>query len=590
MKQFFKFFFASVLGTIVAGLLFFFIMFGIIAGIAAVAGSGDKTIKIKENTVLLMNLDGPIVERTKNDPFSDAISAIQDIPTPIGLNVILKNIQKAKEDNNIKGIYMESGVVNAGFATIEEIRDALIDFKKSGKFIVSFSPVYSQRSYYLASVADHIYLNPEGMLEFKGLFAQRTFLKGTLEKIGVEMQVIKHGKFKSAVEPFIRKDMSEPSRLQTKKYVNSLWEHVVTKIGEQRSLDNEQIMAIADKMPMFREQQELVDAGLIDGLKYKDEVIDKLKELTDTEQKDDIESVSIRKYTKVHVPRKEKGFAKDKIAIIYAVGEIDGFSGDGINSDDLSKTIRKARRDSSIKAIVFRVNSPGGSALGSEIIWREVKLAQKVKPVIVSMGDLAASGGYYISCAAQTIVAQPTTLTGSIGVFGLIPNIKGLMNKIGVTFDGVKTNKFADMPSTTRPFTKEERGLMQSYIELVYKTFITHCADGRKTTTEKIDEVGQGRVWSGENAISINLIDTIGGINDAIEIAKQQAGLEKFRIVELPKIPDPFEQLLKELTGDVKMFIGKSVMGDDYKYLQTIENLKKGYQIQSRMPYDITIY
>jgi len=565
-------------------------MFGIIAGIAAIAGSSDKPVKINKNTILLLDLNRQIVERTESDPFSDALATMQDIPSPIGLNNILKNIKKAKADKNIAGIYLETGLVNAGFATIEEIRNALIDFKTSGKFIISFSPVYSQKSYYLASVSDQIYLNPGGMLEFKGLAAQNVFIRGTLEKLGVEMQIVKHGKFKSAVEPFIRDNMSEPARLQTKKYVNSIWEHVIKKIGEERNLSRAQLMAIADKMITYGDVQGFVDAGLIDDLKYKDEVIDKLKELTDTDLEDDLTSVSIRKYTNAIVPGAAKGFVKNKIAIIYAEGEIDGTSRDGIDSEKLSKAIRKARRDSSIKAIVFRVNSPGGSALGSEIIWREVKLAQEVKPVVVSMGDLAASGGYYISCAANTIVAQNNTLTGSIGVFGVIPNTAGLMKKIGVTFDGVKTNKFADMPTISRPFTKDERALMQNSVEFVYKTFITRCADGRETTTAKIDEIGQGRVWSGKNALNINLVDTIGGIDIAVNIAKQKAGLEKYRIVELPKIPDPFEQFMKELTGNVKMFIGKSIMGDEYKYLKTIENLKNGYQIQTRMPYDVEVY
>ncbi len=588
MKQFFKFFLAVVLGGLVTVFLLFFLMFGMVAGIASFTSS-DKDVKIKENTVLVIDIDGPVVERVKNDPFQEAIAAMQQIPSAYGLNDILKDIRKAKDDDNIVGIYLENGMINAGYATIEEIRNAIIDFKKSGKFVISFAPVYTQRSYYLASVADKIYLNPGGMLEFKGLYSQRIFYKGTLEKLGIDMQVVKHGKFKSAVEPFTRDNMSDPARLQTEKYVGSIWEHLVSKISETRNIDKTKLNKIADDMPMFRDQELLVKEGLIDGLKYKDEVIAELKEKTGTDEKDDVNSISLKKYTKVYVPKKHKGFIKDKIAIIYAEGDIDGITNEGIDSEKLSKAIRKARRDSSIKAIVFRVNSPGGSALGSEIIWREVKLAKETKPVVVSMGDLAASGGYYISCAADKIIAQPVTLTGSIGIFGLIPNTQGLMKKIGITFDGVKTNKLSDMPSTVRPFTKEEKALMQNYIEMGYKLFITRCADGRHTTTEKIDEVGQGRVWSGENAININLVDTLGGINDAIEAAKQMANLEKYRIVELPKLPDPFEELIKELTGNMKMFIGKSIMGDEYKYLETIENLKNGSQIQARIPYDIEL-
>jgi len=589
MKQFFKFFLAVVLGTLVSFFLIFILMFSVLAGIAAVASSGEKEVKIKDNTILVMTLKGPIVERAINDPFAEAFAALRDEASPIGLNVILKNIKKAKNDENIEGIYLEAGIIEAGYATVEEIRNALEDFKESGKFIVSFSPVYSQKAYYLASVADKIYLNPEGMLEFGGLFAEGVYLKGTLDKLGIDMQVVRHGKFKSAVEPFIRHNMSESARLQTEKYLYSMWDHVIKKVGEQRDLDEAALKAIADSAPVFRNPQELVDAGLIDGLKYKDEVIDELKSLTKTDEKKDLKSVSLGRYTKVPVQKKKKGFVKEKLAIIYAEGEIDGFSNDGIRSDELSKTIREARRDSSIKAIVFRVNSPGGSALGSEIIWREISLAQDVKPVVVSMGDVAASGGYYISCAAQTIVAEPVTLTGSIGVFGLMPNFKGLMDKIGVSFDGVKTNKFSDMPSVTRPFTKEERALMQGYVERTYQTFIAHCANGRHTTTEKIDEIGQGRVWSGENALVINLVDTLGGISDAIEIAKKEAGLEQYRIVELPEIPDPFEKFIKELTGNMKMFIGRSFLGDEYKYLRTYENLKNGYPVQARLPYDISV-
>ena len=588
MIKFLKYTLATFAGGIVAALVFFFLGFAILMGIAA---SGDKEVKIKENTFLLLELNGPIVERSIDDPFAEAFASFSGAPRPEGLNRILSNIKKAKRDENITGIYLESGMMSAGYATIEEIRNALIDFKESGKFIYSFAPIYSQKAYYLASVADKIYLNPGGMLEFKGLFAQRMFFKGTLEKLGIEMQVFKHGKFKSAVEPFLLEKMSEPSRLQTETYINSMWDHLVGKIAESRGLSTDELNAIADKMPIFRNQDELLESGLVDGLKYKDEVIAELKEITETDESDDLEAIKNSKYAKVYVPRETKGLVRDKIAVIYAEGEIDGADrNQGINSEKISKALRKARRDSSIKAIVFRVNSPGGSALGSEIIWREVKLARETKPFIVSMGDLAASGGYYISCEADAIFAHPTTLTGSIGIFGMIPNTQGLMKKIGLSFDGVKTNEFADMPSLNRPFRKEERALLQAYIEMGYDTFITRCADGRKTTKEAIDEVGQGRVWSGQNAIGIKLVDQLGGINDALALAQEKAGLEKYRVVELPEIPDPFEQLIKELTGEAKMFIGKSIMGEEYEYLHTLENLKNGHQIQARMPYNIEVY
>jgi len=585
MVKFFKYLLATFAGGIVAALVLLFILIGMFSAIATL---GDKETKISENTILLLDLNGPIIDRVTEDPFADAMSSLTGEPVPEGLNRILKNIEKAKRDENISGIVLESGMVMAGYATIEEIRNALIDFKTSGKFIYSFAPIYSQKAYYLASVADKVYMAPSGMLEFKGMYAERTFFKKALEKIGVEIQVFKHGKFKSAVEPFLLEEMSEPARLQTKVYLYSMWDHIKTGIATARDLTPEKVSELADSMLMFRSDKDLLESGLIDGLKYKDEIISELKELTNTEEDNDLEMIKNSKYTKVYVSKGE-GFAKNKIAVIYAEGDIDGTSSDGIKSDKLTKTIRKARRDSSIKAIVLRVNSPGGSALGSELIWREIKLAKEAKPVIVSMGNLAASGGYYIACAADKIVANPTTLTGSIGIFGMIPNAEGLTNKVGLSFDGVKTNKFADMPSITRPFRKEEKDLLQAYIVKGYDTFISRCAEGRNTTKEDIDKIGQGRVWSGSNAQDIDLIDEIGGLNKAIELAKEAAKLEEYRILELPKAEDSFEQFMKELSGEARMYIGKSLMGEEYKYISTLKNLKNGYQIQARIPYNLEI-
>ncbi len=586
MVKFFKYMLATFAGGIVAAFVFIILLVIILS---AVAASGDTEVKIKENTILVLNLEGQIVDRVVENPFEDAMANLSGQASVEGLNRLLANIEKAKRDDNIVGIVLETGLLTAGYATIEEIRDALIDFKTTGKFIYSFSPIYTQKGYYMASVCDKLYLNPSGMVDLKGMYAERTFFKGTLDKLGVEMQIVRHGEFKSAVEPFTLKEMSKPARLQTEVYLNSMWNHVKVKLAEARGVEPDLIDNVADQMPLFKDPQLLMDNGLIDGLKYKDEFIEEIKEITETEAKDDLNAVKSSKYAKVYVPREGKGFVKDKIAVIYAQGAIDGGSQDGIQSDDLSKTIRKARRDSSIKAIVLRVNSPGGSALGSEIIWREVKLAKEVKPVIVSMGDVAASGGYYIACAADQIVASPTTLTGSIGIFGMIPNADKMTKKIGLSFDGVKTNEFSDMPSLTRPFRREEKALMQAYVERGYDLFIGRCADGRETTKEAIDEIGQGRVWSGSNAIDNKLIDALGGLNSAIELAKEAAELEKYRLVELPKIPDPIEQLLKDLSGEAKMFIGKSIMGEEYKYLETLESLRNGHQIQARMPYMVEI-
>ncbi len=586
MKKFFSTFLAALIGSVAGGFLLLLLFIGVIVGIASM---GDSEVKIKPKTVLWLDLTGEIVERASNNPFEDMVGSLSGDAKQIGLNDLLANIKKAARDENIAGIHLESGMLMAGYATIEEIRNALLEFKKSGKFIYSFAPIYTQKAYYLASVADKVYLPPMGMLEFNGIHSQNIYFKGMLEKVGVDIQIVRHGKFKSAVEPFMLDKMSDASRLQTEKYVFSIWNGMLQKIALQRNISETELNALVDMGPVFADQQLLVDKGLIDGLKYKDEVLSELKEKLDVEEKDDIEAVTHAKYTKVYVAGETKGLAKDKIAVIYAEGEIDGSSSGGIQSDKLSRTIRIARRDSSIKAIVLRINSPGGSALGSELIWREVKLAQETKPTVVSMGDLAASGGYYIACAADSIVAQPNTLTGSIGIFGMIPNTGELMKKIGLSFDGVKTNKFSDLPSLTRPFTSDERDLMQSYIERGYEVFLNRCADGRHTTTASIDSIGQGRVWAGVNALEIGLVDKIGGLDDAIQIAKGMAKLEKYRIVELPEVPDPFEELVKELTGDAKMYFGKMILGEEYEYMKILKTMQGRDQIQARLPFDISL-
>lgn len=586
MANFFKYMLATIAGIIVTSFLMFLLFIGIIS---AVASSGNEEVKVAENSLLVLDLEQPIVDRATDDPIQEMFAELSHRQGSIGLNQILSNIDKAKRDDKIKGIILQTGSLSAGYATVEEIRQALIDFKESGKFIYSFAPVYTQKGYYLASVSNKIYLNPGGMLELSGLYAERTFFKGTLDKLGVEMQVIKHGKFKSAVEPYLLKEMSEPARLQTEVYLNAMWDHIKSGIAKSRNINFNDIDSFVNQAPVFRDPQILVDNGYIDGLKYKDEFISELKVMLGVEEKDDLNAVESKKYTKAYV-KDSVGFTKDKIAVIYAQGGIDINEMDGIKSDELSKTIRKARRDSSIKAIVLRVNSPGGSALGSDIIWREVELAKQTKPLIVSMGDVAASGGYYISCAADKIVANPTTITGSIGIFARIPNAEGLTQKVGLTFDGVKTNDFSDMPTLIRPFRKEEKAILQAYIEKGYDTFIGRCADGRTMTKDAIDEIGQGRVWAGLNAKEINLIDAFGGLKEAIELAQKEAGLDKYRKVELPELEDPIQKLLKGLSGDVKMFIGESILGEDFKYIETIEAIRKGDQIQARLPYNLEIY
>lgn len=588
MKSFLHSFLGSLVAFVVGSVVLVVIGVIIISSIVALSSS-DSVTDVKEKSVLTLKLDAQIVDRAEENPFASLELPGFQGQSKIGLNAILKNIEKAKKDDRIKGIYLTPKIIMAGYATVEEIRNALIDFKTSGKFIYSYSDTYTQKAYYLASVADSIIVNPEGVVGFRGLSAERTFYKGLLDKVGVEMQIIRHGKFKSAVEPYVRTSMSEASRIQTETYLGSIWDHVVKKVSEARKIDVEQLNAIADETTMLRDVQLAADNKLVTGLKYKDQVLEDLRALTGVKAKKPIPSVSISKYTKAVVPGKKK-LHKDKIAVVYAEGAIDGTS-EGIDSEKISKAIRKARLDSTIKAIVLRINSPGGSALGSDVMWREVVLAKKEKPVIASYGDVSASGGYYMSCAVDTIVASPTTITGSIGIFGMIPNASKLLEKkLGVTRDVVSTNKNSDLLSLKRAMTPFEKELFQERIESGYTTFISHVADGRGMTLKEVDKIGQGRVWSGVNAKEIGLVDVFGGLNTAIEIAKEKAKLDKYRVVAYPKLVDPFEKFIKGLSGNAKAMFFKNQLGEGYEYIQLLEKVKGMKGIQAAMPYELTIY
>jgi len=586
MKDFLKYTLATIVGMIIAGAIGFFLLAGIISAVMSFA---DKPVVVENNSVLLLDLKNEIVERAQSYPFEDFSFDGVYTTGQTGLDNILEGIEKAKTDDNIKGIYLCPSSIRAGMATVEEIRNALVDFKESGKFIYAYGDLFSQKAYYLVSVADQIALNPQGMLELKGLSSVRTFYKKALEKLGVDMQIIRHGKFKAAVEPFTREGMSPENKLQTQTYLNSIWSAIVTDIAESRGLSDEKINLLADSVAMFLPAEELVKAGLVDTLMYKDELINKLKELTGVDTDDDVPAIGVDKYAKVPAPTSGKGLVREKIAVIYAEGDIDGAGTDGIKSESLSRTIREARRDSSIKAIVLRVNSPGGSAYGSEVIWREVKLAREAKPVVVSMGDVAASGGYYISAAADTIIADRTTITGSIGIFGMIPNAGELMNdKLGITDDVVSTNANSDLLSVTRPLTTFERNKLQAYIERGYDTFIGRVADGRAMTKEQVDEIGQGRVWASSNAREIGLVDLYGGVTDAIKLAAAMSKLEDYRITKLPKLRDPLEELLKDLTGDARSLFLKTELGEQYKLYRQLKDVVNSKGILARMPFDVT--
>lgn len=588
MKSFFKFLLASTLGVLIASLIMFFITVGILTAMIA---SADKPTNIKSNSILLLKLDKPIKDRKSSMPALSFNIINFGTESDLGLNDILKNIRKAKEDDNIKGIYLQLSGMQTGIATIEEIRNALIDFKASGKFIVAFSEIFSQGSYYLASVSDRIYITHGGSLPFTGLSADLFFYKNMLEKLDLEPEIIRHGKFKSAVEPFMNDKMSDENREQIKTYVGSIWHYMLGQIAESRKTFVENLNTLADNL-LFWDNNNLIRYDLIDGILYKDQVLDTLANLVDISKAKDLEFVSHGKYLRVPEKSEKKKYSSNKVAVIYAEGDIvSGDQGDGyIGSERIARTIREARQDSSIKAIVFRINSGGGSALASETIWRELDLARQAKPLIASMGDVAASGGYYIAAPADTIVASPNTITGSIGVFGLLLNARDfLKNKLGITTDVEKTNTYADFPSFTRPLTTAERTVLQQSIDYIYQTFVNRVSSGRDMPFAEVDKIGEGRVWSGINAQERGLVDVFGGLNTAINIAVEKAGLESYRIVELPKQEDPLAQILKELTGEVKARIIKNELAGQYRHFKYLENLLKQEVIQARMPFEMTV-
>lgn len=588
MKQFLKFTLATIVGIIITsfiGLLLFFITLGVIAGSAS-----EKSVKLESNSIYKLELNGELTERSKDDPFS-GIFAKQfgsQVKENIGLDDILSNIKKAKDNDKIKGIYLVSGDLYGGYASIEAIRQALKDFKESGKFIVSYADTYSQKMYYLCSVADKMYMNPQGMLEFQGIAYHTMFYKNLLNKIGVDMQVVRVGTFKSAVEPYILDKMSDANKEQVTKFIGSIWGTVTNGIAESRKISVDSLNALADKTMAFQPVEMALNAKMVDSLVYEDamdSIINK-RYLKKGDKDKDINYVSNDDMKNVSSDEKME---KQKVAIIYAVGGIDmPGEDDGIASKDLVKTINKVKKDKSIKSVVFRVNSPGGSAFGSEQILNAVKELKKEKPVIVSMGDYAASGGYYISCAADSIIAEPTTLTGSIGIFGMIPNLQGLYNKIGVNFDGVNTNANSDAITTDRPFTPYERNLMQNYVNRGYELFVKRVSDGRGKTADEIKGIAEGRVWTGADALNIGLVDKLGSLDDAIKIAAKKAKLDKYNIESYPEKEDFFTTFLKDFKTSAQSRFVKENLGDNnYMVLKQIQQAEKMNGIYMMMPFAV---
>ena len=580
MRQFLKFTLASLFAILLSFVVLFFF-------IAALASSGEKETKIKDHSILKMKLNSDIHERSSNNPFENLNFLTGEIDKSTGLNDILEAIETAKTDDRIDGIYLDISYIPAGIGTVTEIREALLDFKESGKFIYCYSEFYLQKTYYLASVADRVFMNPEGSLDLRGLYAELTFLKNTFEKIGVEPQIIRHGKFKSAIEPLINTEMSDANREQMLTYLQSVWDEIISDISESRNISTDELNRIADEV-LSRDAEDALALGLIDALAYKDEVLDSLCSLTGLADHNDISVTTIDELAGLSSGK----YSSDKIAVIYAQGEIGGGNGDeySIGSERISKAIRKAREDEKIKAIVLRVNSPGGGSLASDVIWREIMLAKEVKPVIASMSDVAASGGYYISCAADVILANRNTITGSIGVFGVYMNARELMeDKLGLRFDGVGTNEHAGFPSGNRSLTEFEYAIIQESVEDVYSAFISRVADGRGMTIAEVDSIGQGRIWTGVDALELGLIDEIGGLHRAIELAAEMADLEEYRVYELPEQKDPIEELLSEFGMQTKTKWVKQELGPLYPYFEQMKKLENLQGIQTRMEYDLQI-
>lgn len=587
MKEFFKYVLATVVGLI-AVFIFGFILFFMVIGI--IISSADRQVSVSENTLLVLDMERQIVDRAPNDPFQNL--AIPGLPQSrtIGLDQISQALEKAAHDDRIKGVYLKLSMFNGGMASVEEIRNALIAFKdSSNKPVYAYGNQFDQKSYYLATVSDQVVVHPLGSVDFRGLGVEMMFFAKALDKLGIEMQVVRHGKFKAAVEPFMLEKMSDENREQQLVYMESLWNHMLQGISGARSISVDKLNALADEIQTFNFGTAAVESGLVDAAKYKDEVLDDLRKIIGDEDAKEIPVISVANYVKVPAKRKSKPFSRNKIAVIYASGDIGiSMGSNAIIGDQLGKEIRNARRDSSYKAIVLRINSPGGSVFDSEIIWREVKLAAEEKTMVVSFGDVAASGGYYIAAAADQIVAQPNTITGSIGIFGMIPNFEELLNdKLGITTDVVKTNKNTDFISLTRPLTDYERNLLQKFIEDGYELFISHVSNGRNMTKEQVDKIGEGRVWSGENALEIGLVDQLGGLQDAIELAAEIEGIENYRTVSLPAQEDPFEQLFKSASDNIRTKILKNELGENYRYYEYLQRVSKMNGIYARMPYDL---
>lgn len=590
MKDFFKMMLASALGFIIASFIFsiisMLILFGMIGSMADTIGK-QQSFSPQSKTILNLKLDGVIQERVaESDPFTELIGGSA---TPLGLNDIVGAIRKAKNNDNIEGIYLDARMFSASSATLFEIRNELLSFKESGKFIVSYADNYMQSGYLLASVADKIAINPQGSLDLHGLSSTPLFYKDALDKLGVQVQLFKVGTYKSATEPFTQTEMSAANKEQVGSFLNDIWSFMKNDIAVSRNLSADQIDNIANEFPLFRKADYLIENNLVDTILYETEMKNYLRELVGLEKDAKLRSASISDMKNVKSKATKK--SSNSIALLYAVGNItSGTGSNGIQDKYLVNQIEKLRKDDDIKAVVLRVNSGGGSAYASEQIWKAVSELKEEKPVVVSMGDLAASGGYYISCNADRIVASPTTITGSIGIFGMFPSFSGTMKKLGVASDVVKTNQFADFGNISRTFNEQESELMQSYINNGYDLFLTRCAEGRGMPKDSLALYAEGRVWTGNQAKEIGLVDELGGVEDAIKIAADLANLGKsYAVYEYPKMKSTIEELLNKNKEELVAKSAKEWLGNNFELFMMLKDIESEDFMQARIPFDLNI-
>ena len=584
-------FLGNVLSTVVGLFVFIMMLFFGIVLISVLFGGDSDEIKVKENSVIELNLES--ISNDYAGKFKDPLINLFSEKADVGLSDIINAIAEAKNDDKIKGISILNNVSSLGMAQSKALRDALEDFKKSGKFIVSYADVYSQKDYYLNSVADTIYLNPVGELDFKGLSSEIMFFKDLQDKSGIKMEVIRHGKYKSAVEPFLENKMSDANREQMSGLLNSVWSSMLVEISKSRNISVEKLNQIADSL-LARTPEMAKSAKLIDKIAYEDEYHNAVRKALKTDKDEDYNSVGIQDYAKKVMLSPKNEDAEDKIAIIYAQGEIQSGEGDVtiIGEGSMRRSLQEARKDENIKAIVLRIDSPGGNALTSDLIWREIENTKKVKPVVVSMGNYAASGGYYIACNANQIYAEKNTITGSIGVFGILPNFTQLSTKIGINTEVVSTNKNAAEYSPFRPLDDDFRAYTQEGVERIYSVFVNRVAKGRKMTFEQVDAIGQGRVWSGADALKIGLVDKIGGMDDALKAAASLAKIKTYSTQSFPEYDKNFKDMFAELpfAQSKESFIKEEIGTENYKVVEKIKKINARKGIQVILPYEIVIH